>query len=449
MATLSPASPSAAEALLHRARRLSNNAYNEYERSRPTLTPSIPTAFAEGEELILSSSSSSTLTPSSSPSTSISLSKLSSPSLSPTSCLKTASLHQKHRESFDGIVREHGRKRSSAQRNSSASTASTSSLAKISNPASSLSSDPSTSPVTMVITPSSSGVLKEGQEQEQQTGQGPRGEQGDQKQDQRQQQESEGAEGRQQEQPKPHPLTSSSASSVALSSSPNDASMNTKTTTASSAQTSTPTPTPSLLCPTITQTTTTTTIADPSTTNRHSLTIVTRPRALTLESIRELRESTSDHPLSPPATSTTLAPMDHHRKHRSELGSNASIGLVRGVMEALRDNEQQSQQQAIHARARSTPGWALSLPETHTPTPTPTTAFLPQADLDVRMMMNKDQVIATPASSSSWTTSPSSLPEQLEHTITPSPFWAISRPFIPGSNNHTHKEDIGGFINIS
>ncbi|KAK3805999.1 MAG: hypothetical protein JOS17DRAFT_781233 [Linnemannia elongata] len=410
MATLSPASPSAAEALLHRARRLSHNAYNEYERSRPTLTPSIPTAFAEGEELIFPSSSS-TLTPSS-PSTSISLSKLPSPSLSPTSCLTTASLHQKHRESFNGIVREHGRKRSSAQRNSSASTASTSSSAstyptKTSSPASSLSSDPSTSPVTMVITPSSSGVLKEGQEQEQQAGQGPRGDQGNQEQDQRQQVEGEGAEGRQQEQPQP--LTSS----VALSSSLDDASVNTNTTTASSAYASTSTPTSSLLCPTITQTTTTTTttptatttITDqPPMTNSHSLTIVTRPRALTLESIRELRESMSDHPLSPPATSTTLAPMDHHRKHKSELGHNASLGLVRGVMEALRDNEQQSQQQAIHARTRSTPGWALSLPETAasgatpTPTPTPTTAFLPQADLDVKMMMNKDQVITTPAS---------------------------------------------------
>ncbi|KAF9155173.1 hypothetical protein BG015_010754, partial [Linnemannia schmuckeri] len=321
MATLSPASSSvasshAAEALLSRARRLSHNAYNEYERSRPTLTPSIPTAFAEGEELILPSSS--TFTPSS-PSTSISATaaKLSSPSLSPTSCLTTASLHQKHRESFNGIVREHGRKRSSAQRLSSASTTSSSSSttssssststspAKTSSPASTL-FDPNTSSsatsATMVIM-SSSGVLK------QQVGQGLRGDQGGQKQEQdQQQQQSEGAEGRQEEQLQPHPLTPSS--SDALSSSPKDASLSTNTTASNStsAQTSTPSPSSSLLCPTITQTTTTT---DPS----RSLTIVTRPRALTLEAIRELRESSDHNLLSPPATSgnaTTLAPLDQH-----------------------------------------------------------------------------------------------------------------------------------------
>ncbi|KAF8943448.1 hypothetical protein BGZ47_005419 [Haplosporangium gracile] len=417
MASLSPASlpvssSHAAEALLSRARRLSHNAYNEYERSRPTLT-----AFAEGEELILPSSSA--FTPSS-PSASISATgvKLPSPSLSPTSCLTTATLHQKHRESFNGIVREHSRKRSSAQRLSSASTTSSSSSSstsstKISSPASTL-LDPSTSssatssPVTMMIT-SSSGASK------QQAGQDPRGDQGDQKQEQeqdQQQQQDEGAEGRQQEQPQPQPLPLTPSSSVSLSSSPNNASLSTNTTASnrSSAQTSTPSPSS---CSIITQTTTTT-ISDPSMTRR-SLTIVTRPRALTLESIRELRESSEHNPLSPPATSgntTTLAPLDQHRKHRSDLGNSASLGLVRGVMEALRDNEQQS-----HTKARSTPGWALSLPEaTCTPTPTPSTAFS-QADLglDVKMTMNRDQVVenkaatTTPAAPSSF---PSSLPDQ-------------------------------------
>ncbi|GJJ77227.1 hypothetical protein EMPS_09586 [Entomortierella parvispora] len=73
---------------------------------------------------------------------------------------------------------------------------------------------------------------------------------------------------------------------------------------------------------------------------RHSLTITTRPRAMTLEAIRETKENTTaptttTKDANSSATSTLLSPMDLHRKHRSENGS----GLVLGVLEALRDGE--------------------------------------------------------------------------------------------------------------
>ncbi|KAF9925454.1 hypothetical protein FBU30_004761 [Linnemannia zychae] len=392
-------STQAAEALLNRARRLSHNA-NAFERSsRPT--PSNPIAFAEGEELNLSPSFS-TSSPRTSATFSTTTSRLPSPSLSPASCLSTASLHQKHRESFNDVLREHSRKRSSSvQRHSSASTASFDPLS---------SSDPSTSstPSPPVTTTTES---VDNQEQQQHDGQGPMDEGED-----KTQQEQRGDRG--QQDPLHRLQASTPPSSVALSSSldNNNTSVSTNITTAN-AQTSTP----SLVCPTIPQsnntsssTTTEDEAVNPSLARR-SLTIVTRPRALTLESIRELRES--NDPLSPSATSMTgvedtLAPANHHRKHQSELGHHATLGLVRGVMEALRDSEQQQQQQlSNHTKACSTPAWALTLPAPSTPTSIPTTAF-PQTDLvGMENKMNKDQ-----AEDRTMGITPSSLPKQQNPT---------------------------------
>ncbi|KAF9106076.1 hypothetical protein BGX27_009327 [Mortierella sp. AM989] len=92
-------SSSHAEALLNKARQLSSDAY---ERSRAAP----PLSFAEGEDINLSSP---TLRPV-------------SPYLSPNASRSSASLHQLHRNSFNELIRDHGRRRSSqAQRQSSLS----------------------------------------------------------------------------------------------------------------------------------------------------------------------------------------------------------------------------------------------------------------------------------------------------------------------------------------
>ncbi|KAK3808477.1 MAG: hypothetical protein J3Q66DRAFT_354909 [Benniella sp.] len=102
LSTMAALSSSAhpAEALLSRARQLSSSAYHRSRTATPP--PSAPTAFAEGEEFNLS------------------ISRPASPSL-PSATIASFTLHEHHRNSFNGHLREHSRKRSTPHMRSSSS----------------------------------------------------------------------------------------------------------------------------------------------------------------------------------------------------------------------------------------------------------------------------------------------------------------------------------------
>ncbi|KAF9309215.1 hypothetical protein BG003_010025 [Podila horticola] len=99
-----------------------------------------------------------------------------------------------------------------------------------------------------------------------------------------------------------------------------------------------------------------------SSTSTCSLTVVTRPRALTLDSAQQT-ESTAASTSTPSTTITTFSittiaiesvvitdtttsnlttPVDKHQRHQSENGTHS--GLVHGILEALRDSEPESKE---------------------------------------------------------------------------------------------------------
>ncbi|KAF9273294.1 hypothetical protein BGZ68_001637 [Mortierella alpina] len=295
MVTASPSSQ-AAEALLSRARLLSSNAY---ERTRSAT----PTAFAEGEDLIGSSSSLHARTSS-------------SPSLSPISTLSTASLHQRHRSSFNDYIRDHNKRRSSVQRLSSGSASSTKAASLgMNTPRDEKSSDardlqsaegPATPPAAtaaVAVKPSTNKLLST--------------------------------------------PSSSSTSSTTTPLTPSTSSQSFVDSHNTGAQTLALS-----ACPTPES------ASDPS----HTLTISTRPRASTLESTTDNRENSPLTPLmegvQPGSATSTLSPVDLHRKHRSENGGSGS-GLVLGILEVLRDGEKVSV--PLH-RTPSTPKLTFSGP---------------------------------------------------------------------------------------
>ncbi|KAF9572046.1 hypothetical protein EC968_010377 [Mortierella alpina] len=277
MVTASPSSQ-AAEALLSRARLLSSNAY---ERTRSAT----PTAFAEGEDLIGGSSSLHARTSS-------------SPSLSPIA-LSTASLHQRHRSSFNDFIRDHNKRRSSAQRLSSGSASSTKAAAQAERDGTrdekSTGSRDSPSAENPAAPPpcTTTAVVVE-----------------------------EASTNRHLSSP-----SSSSSSSTAIPLTPSTSNQSFVDNHNTDAQTLAPSACPTPESPN-----------DPS----HTLTISTRPRASTMESTTDNRENSPRSPLTegvPPGSATsTLSPVDLHRKHRSENGSSGS-GLVLGILEVLRDGE--------------------------------------------------------------------------------------------------------------
>ncbi|KAF9945537.1 hypothetical protein BGZ70_003749 [Mortierella alpina] len=288
MVTASPSSQ-AAEALLSRARLLSSNAY---ERTRSAT----PTAFAEGEDLVSGSSSLHARTSS-------------SPSLSPIA-LSTASLHQRHRSSFNDFIRDHNKRRSSVQRLSSGSASSTKAAAQSEHDGSSAASagmnavrdekgsgsqdlQSAEGPVTppamttvVVVEPSTNKLLST--------------------------------------------LSSSSSSSTATPLTPSTSDQSSVDGRNTGAQTLAPS-----ACPT----------PESPNDSSHILTISTRPRASTMESTTDNRENSPRTPLAegvqPGFATSTLSPVDQHRKHRSEIGSSGS-GLVLGILEVLRDGEKVS-----------------------------------------------------------------------------------------------------------
>ncbi|KAG0198763.1 hypothetical protein BGX28_007823 [Mortierella sp. GBA30] len=292
--TSSFSSSPVAEALLSRARQLSSNAY---ERTRSAA----PTAFAEGEDLLLPGSSSYHGRSSS------------SPSLSPVSV--STALHQRHRSSFNDFIRDHNKRRSSVQRLSSSSTTSSKAGCQGNN----ISSSPlvhgketkaSTSKEESCISPKD----KQSTEDPAST--------------------STSASAavtivvnQSTDESITLPSSTSPVTALSLSSSSQD---NNNNNNDNNTQT-----------PLVSSTTTTTTCHTselPSNRPQQTLSIITRPRALTTESITTTT-SCENSPCAT-ATSTPYMPMDMHRKHRSESGNASGSGLVLGILEVLREGEQ-------------------------------------------------------------------------------------------------------------
>ncbi|KAF9905521.1 hypothetical protein BX616_000995 [Lobosporangium transversale] len=257
MATLSSyPSPSSsshpAEALLIRARQLSNNAYSR----------SVPTAFAEGEDINLSSLP------------------------SPTSASRTsATLHQLHHTSFNDLVRDHSRRRSSIQRLSSSTSTAPTTEARTNSTSSSFSS----------ITTSQ--TIHQSEHHEQQS--------------------------KQKNISEPYLSPDELPPSHGRDNNNEHIDNNDK----------------------LTQTFCATSLHQPNQKEpqRHSLTIDTRPRALTTESIQEKQENirtcaTFDNTGFPHSGFSTKSSIQ--RRHHSENGTERSGRLVLDILKALRDSDQ-------------------------------------------------------------------------------------------------------------
>ncbi|CAO3569690.1 unnamed protein product [Mortierella alpina] len=334
--TASPSSH-AAEALLSRARLLSSNAY---ERTRSAT----PTAFAEGEDLIGGSSSLHARTSS-------------SPSLSPIS-LSTASLHQRHRSSFNDFIRDHNKRRSSVQRLSSGSASSTKAAAQSDHDGSSAATAGGSRDLQSaegpVAPPAMTTVIVV--------------------------------------EPSTNKLSSSSSSSTATPLTPSTSDQSSVDGRNTGVQTLAPS-----ACPT----------PESPNDSSHALTISTRPRASTMESTTDNRENSPRTPLVEGvqlgSATSTLSPVDQHRKHRSENGSSGS-GLVLGILEVLRDGDKVS---VPLQRTPSTPKLTFSgpsepktepsqldhasQPEQPAPAPAPSASETPAAALVSRTPAPQDQ----------------------------------------------------------
>ncbi|KAF9987490.1 hypothetical protein BGZ75_000533 [Mortierella antarctica] len=392
MVTASPSSP-AAEALLSRARLLSSNAY---ERTRSA----IPTAFAEGEDLIGGSSSLHARTSS-------------SPSLSPIT-LSAASLHQRHRSSFNDFIRDHNKRRSSVQRLSSGSAASAKAAAQSEHDRSS----------AVSLGMNATRDEKSSDARDLQSAEGP-------------------ALTTVVVEPSPNKLlsdpSSSSASSTATPLTPSTSNQSFVDGHTTGAQTRAPSACPTQESP-----------SDPS----HTLTISTRPRASTIESTADNRENNPRTPLMegvPPGSATsTLSPVDLHRKHRSENGSSSGSGLVLGILEVLRDGEKVSV--PLH-RTPSTPKLAFSgasepktepsqldhasQPEQSSPAPTPSASATPAAAVvSITTAPQEQQAQPTQETQPATPPAPTSAAPALPTLDTPAPL-PPSKPAAPEKGSLT------------
>ncbi|KAG0094503.1 hypothetical protein BGZ93_007129 [Podila epicladia] len=159
--------------------------------------------------------------------------------------------------------------------------------------------------------------------------------------------------------------------------------------------------------------------SEPST-STCSLTVVTRPRALTLDSAQKT-ESTAANTYTPSTTTTPFSsttsivitdtitstnlttPVEKHRRHQSENGTHS--GLVHGILEALRDEPESKVLLSSNQEERKDSGGAkddkeqppLPIQEESTPAPAAKTAAdkAPQ-----RLSINTSTAIIPPRSSS-------------------------------------------------
>ncbi|KAF9430366.1 hypothetical protein BGZ94_007189 [Podila epigama] len=311
----------AAEALLSRARRLSNNAYKQ--------SNTLPISFAEGEDpaALLSTSYTSTTNPNS-------------------------DLHERHRNSFNSYIREQNRKRSlqplpQKRPSSSSSSKSTNSpdesATLVESPVSLTpldnASSPSEHPTAAVIVVSPSEHQEEKSREHQQT----------------QDQQTQGKLHEQQQGVEKEEVCATIADNVFVDNNDHaDRVIDGVATVGSD-----PLDKRNAPCPTNTSAAMT----------RRSLTVVTRPRALSLDSIQE-RESNdnsnsnininvninntstscNDTPIitlasiSTPSDGVDMDDTQQQRlRHRSE---NGTLGLVSGILEALRDLESESESES-------------------------------------------------------------------------------------------------------